>query len=490
MSCVISSVVVFGVLAKLFGSSNGTDDSKKQGAYGSIPIHKESKLAQLSHPWEVIAAVKMLVKEKLVGPKQLPTNLNADDAWCFKMVKKVSRSFALVIVNLPEELRLSICVFYLALRALDTVEDDMKRIDNATKIKMLHEFYLQLYDTKLSIHGIGEGDEATVLEQIAFMNRSFASLPTSHQDIIADITKKMGAGMAEFVEVDMGQGTVRTADYDKYCYYVAGLVGEGLSRLFSASGLEAPSVGSLTTLSNSMGSFLQKVNIIRDYLEDFVEGRTFWPQEIWKKHMGNLGDMRDVSKQPASLACLNEMVFDALRHIPDCMTYLSGIHHPDVFFFCAMPQVMAVATLAKLYNNPLVFTGVVKVRKGTAAFLLEHAVSMPKVRGMFSNYVQDIQANGTHTPARQAVLDKALQAIHNDVLEMPNLSGVAIAAFVALVGSLGYLVTANGFVLPPLTASFDVVVVAVVFASVALLLSFGLSPFVQLEQQHATKKTE
>ena len=28
------------------------------------------------------------------------------------------------------------------------------------------------------------------------------------------------------------------AEYDLYCHYVAGLVGEGLSRLFSASGKE------------------------------------------------------------------------------------------------------------------------------------------------------------------------------------------------------------------------------------------------------------
>jgi phytoene/squalene synthetase len=29
---------------------------------------------------------------------------------------------------------------------------------------------------------------------------------------------------------------VTLADYDKYCYYVAGLVGVGLSRLFTACG--------------------------------------------------------------------------------------------------------------------------------------------------------------------------------------------------------------------------------------------------------------
>ena len=56
----------------------------------------------------------------------------------------------------------------------------------------------------------------------------------------------------------------------QYCHYVAGLVGIGLSQLFSASGLEGEEVGKDERLANSMGLFLQKTNIIRDYLEDVV----------------------------------------------------------------------------------------------------------------------------------------------------------------------------------------------------------------------------
>lgn len=55
-------------------------------------------------------------------------------------------------------------------------------------------------------------------------------------------------------------------DYDLYCHYVAGLVGIGLSQLFSASGRESPELASSTELANHMGLFLQKTNIIRDYL--------------------------------------------------------------------------------------------------------------------------------------------------------------------------------------------------------------------------------
>jgi len=66
----------------------------------------------------------------------------------------------------------------------------------------------------------------------------------------------------------------------QYCHYVAGLVGIGLSRLFAVSRLEDPSVGANTKLSNSMGLFLQKTNIIRDYLEDVKQGRHFWPRQV------------------------------------------------------------------------------------------------------------------------------------------------------------------------------------------------------------------
>lgn len=59
-------------------------------------------------------------------------------------------------------------------------------------------------------------------------------------------------------------------------------MGIGLSRLFSASELEDSIVGQDTDLANSMGLFLQKTNIIRDYLEDQLEGREFWPREVRK----------------------------------------------------------------------------------------------------------------------------------------------------------------------------------------------------------------
>jgi hypothetical protein len=71
-----------------------------------------------------------------------------------------------------------------------------------------------------------------------------------------------------------------------------------------------------------------------------------------------------------ALHCLNDLVADALELVPDALEYLSRLKTPEVYRFCAIPQVMAIATLYECFDNEEVFTGVVKIRKGTAARLI------------------------------------------------------------------------------------------------------------------------
>lgn len=53
-------------------------------------------------------------------------------------------SFAVVIQELPNPLRDAICVFYLVLRGLDTVEDDMA-LDKDFKVQELRVFHNKIY---------------------------------------------------------------------------------------------------------------------------------------------------------------------------------------------------------------------------------------------------------------------------------------------------------------------------------------------------------
>jgi len=176
-----------------------------------------------------------------------------------------------------------------------------------------------------------------------------------------------------------------------YCHYVAGLVGHGLSRLFSASCLEDKDLQKQLEISNSMGLFLQKTNIIRDYLEDLDQGRTWWPEEIWGKYASTLGEFKSAPTDPKSLACLNHMVMNALEHVPDCIDYMSRLQDPKVFQFCAIPQVMAIATLATCYNNPNIFTQTVKLRKGLSCKMMLGSTSFERAKYYFYKAVVNMR---------------------------------------------------------------------------------------------------
>uniref|UniRef100_A0A0A9YPI7 Squalene synthase n=1 Tax=Lygus hesperus TaxID=30085 RepID=A0A0A9YPI7_LYGHE len=163
-------------------------------------------------------------------------------------------------------LRDGICIFYLVLRALDTIEDDMT-LSNDFKLRELPQFHTHLRDETWVMHGVGKGCEAKLLEDYPRVTREFAKLKPCYQKVIEDICAAMAQGMCEF----LSRPIVTVADYDQYCHYVAGLVGHGLTRLFAQCGFEDPHLADDLSIANEMGLFLQKTNIIRDYYEDMRE---------------------------------------------------------------------------------------------------------------------------------------------------------------------------------------------------------------------------
>ncbi|XP_014380277.1 squalene synthase-like isoform X1 [Alligator sinensis] len=254
-----------------------------------------------------------------------------------------------------------------------------------TKVPMLHEFHSYLYQPEWRYTESKEKDKQ-VLEDFPTISLEFRNLAEVYQDVITDVCRKMGVGMAEYLEKKVNS----VQDWDKYCHYVAGLVGIGLSRLFSASELEDPIVGQDVELANSMGLFLQKTNIIRDYLQDQLEGREFWPREVWSRYAKKLSDLAKPENADMAVQCLNELITNALHHVPDVLKYLSRLKNQSVFNFCAIPQAMAIATLAACYNNKQVFRGVVKIRKGQAVTMMMDATNVQAVKAIIYQYVEEI----------------------------------------------------------------------------------------------------
>jgi farnesyl-diphosphate farnesyltransferase len=98
----------------------------------------------------------------------------------------------------------------------------------APKVELLNTFHMRMRSPEMSIVGYGNAEEQLLLGHFPAILRVLHTLPPAQVEVILDITRQMGAGMAQFVDKDYAQGTGDIAEYELYCHYVAGLVGEGL----------------------------------------------------------------------------------------------------------------------------------------------------------------------------------------------------------------------------------------------------------------------
>ncbi|SCU99909.1 LAME_0G06304g1_1 [Lachancea meyersii CBS 8951] len=352
------------------------------------------KLTQLlTHPVELKAALKLkFIRKPLFSLDD--TKASPELQRCYELLGTTSRSFAAVIMELHPELRNAIMLFYLVLRALDTVEDDMT-IDPEVKVPLLREFdsKLDLQDWSFDGNAPTEKDRCVLVEFPCIL-KELHKLKPEYQKVIKSITHQMGNGMASYIldENFNLNGVSTIKDYDLYCHYVAGLVGDGLTQLivlanFGTKDLYAESAQTY----ESMGLFLQKTNIIRDYAEDLEDGRSFWPKEVWSLYADKLVDFSKQEHTQSGVHCINHLVLNALSHVEDVLLFLSSVHEQSSFQFCAIPQVMAIATLALVFNNPAVLHENVKIRKGTTCYLILKSRTLRGCVEIFQYYMRDIK---------------------------------------------------------------------------------------------------
>lgn len=206
------------------------------------------------------------------------------------------------------------------------------------------------------------------------------------------------------------------------------------------------------------------------------------------------------AREDNARACLNHLVADAMTLAPSCLRYMARLRHPDVFRFCAIPQLMAIATLDKLVNNADVFTGVVKIRKGQALKLMAGSASMSNVYSAFLKHSRSIlaaippQHKSAYALAARAAAEVeaiCLAALPNRAAALATSALVSPQAVVAVLVLFAWLLRylhvrsreaswghGNTTFLPRITDSWDVAALSGVVACVMYLLAMAGVPIV------------
>jgi farnesyl-diphosphate farnesyltransferase len=288
-------------------------------------------------------------------------------------IPKVSRTFALAIKFLPPRLRHSVFTAYLLCRVADTIEDSPSIAPEEKRSRLMRlrgllnracqgdifdrEEIAALYESVDS----NAGHDYRLLTQSNELFEVLGRLPVSQQRVIYRWVGEMAGGMAEF----SGRGNLSSgkiislqdvAEWDKYCYYVAGTVGKMLTELIAGQyKIAEDKLRRMRELCVSFGLGLQKVNTIKDVPTDRQRGVIFLPLDLMRKHRFTPGDLACEKNAADVTVFVNELVAISWGHLDDAIEYttLAPSHLRGVRMFLAVPILLAVATLNAIARNPM-----------------------------------------------------------------------------------------------------------------------------------------
>jgi farnesyl-diphosphate farnesyltransferase len=287
----------------------------------------------------------------------------SDEQFQAYLLEGVSRTFALTIPQLPKALFSAVANAYLLCRIVDTIEDEVS-LSPRQKLHFCDEF--------INVVKTGEQSEIFALELAPLL--SAQTIPAEHQLIhvlprviqithsfeptqvkaLVECVETMAKGMPIFQAQNLHDGLETLADMDKYCYYVAGCVGEMLAKLFCHYSPEiAKHEDELLKLSVSFGQGLQMTNILKDIWDDARRGVCWLPQDIFTETGFDLKHLTPETKEAEFGKGLEHLISIAHGHLHNALRYTLLIPNDETGIrkFCLWALGMAVLTLRKIKSN-------------------------------------------------------------------------------------------------------------------------------------------
>jgi farnesyl-diphosphate farnesyltransferase len=308
-----------------------------------------------------------------------------------RILKSTSRSFYLTLKVAPRRVRRQLRLAYLFCRAADTIADTaLLPEDRRGELLALYRrqfereepepdsarvlagsladsagssgersLLLSLDRSFAELAGLGPGDRALIRRLVTTLTRGMEidlrSFPPS-----AGRAHTGGPG-PEGDRFPLPQPLPDLETLDRYCYHVAGCVGEFWTDLAAAhlpalAGWDLPA---MRALGVRFGKGLQMTNVLRDLPRDLREGRSYLPRTLLEREGLEPARLKGGGRPgaplpPGLIPILEELLDLTLSHYRAGWEYTLSIPRsaPRLRLACGWPLLIGLPTLALIRNRP------------------------------------------------------------------------------------------------------------------------------------------
>lgn len=207
-------------------------------------------------------------------------------AFYHQHLEHVSRSFSFCIMQLHSPAREWVALSYLLCRIVDTIEDsnwpdkasqaqafeDLKRFLKTPPTEQQCQAWRLCFPTELPLA------EKKLLADLPLLLLDIQALPMPLQKKLLHTLTTMMDGMLHFLNHHKNNTTLSLPSLmttNQYCFFVAGIIGELLTHMFTHLIPDFKWSDTLLMQSFHFGLFLQKINILKDQTTDEVAGRRY-----------------------------------------------------------------------------------------------------------------------------------------------------------------------------------------------------------------------
>ena len=289
---------------------------------------------------------------------------SSDLAYQERILQGVSRTFALTIPQLPDPLREVVGNAYLLCRITDTIEDEPAL--SALQKQAFSERFVEVVagregaqpfacDLGALLSSSTTESERDLVANTARVIRLTRGFRPAQRSALERCVRIMSRGMSEFQQQATVDGLDDLPHLDRYCYHVAGVVGEMLTELFCDY---SPEIGrrrkDLLALSVSFGQGLQMTNILKDMWDDRRRGACWLPRDVFLEAGSEIRSLPAGRDDPAFIDGLLELVAIAHWHLEKALRYILIIpaREAGIRRHCLWALGMAVLTLRRIHATP------------------------------------------------------------------------------------------------------------------------------------------